>query len=125
MKYIFTALFSTVIIVGHGQNIDDLKQRVLSLEEKQKEIQLNLSNSHKQFQTGTWFLVGGVVTSAAALLIHNERSEYGLKNWDNGKPLQASPVLLAIGGGMILAGTIIHIDAHKWIGRAGNRHGKK
>jgi len=78
-----------------------------------KNLQINLEKCHNQYQIGTGFIVGGIVTS----LVGGLSTMGGFNNNDNGA--LSVGVLLNIAGGIsALAGTIIQIDSHKFIGRA-------
>jgi hypothetical protein len=114
-----TFLFALLSIPAFAQ--DDLKERILKLEINQKQIQMNLEKSHRRLETGTFFLIAGAVTTTAAIALYNRGLENGKNNWDNIGRLTPSPVFLCIGGGLMVTGTVIQIDAHKWIGRAGRR----
>lgn len=108
-----------ISIQSHGQDLDSLTRRILTLEANQNQIQVNLTKAHSKFSTGTMLIVGGVVTTIAAVLLYNR----GLRNEnsDNNGRVMPSPVILGIGSGMMMVGTVIQIDSHKWIGRAGRR----
>ena len=117
--YILLMIIFSLTNICYGQHTESLEQRILKLETNQDAIQLNIANAHKKFSLGTMLLISGVATSTAAMLIYNK----GIRNTnsDNIGKVMPSPVLLYIGGGLITAGTIIQIDSHKWIGRAGKK----
>jgi len=99
----------------HGQNLDSLNQRILSIEMNQRNIQLNLKKSHKQFSTGTLLvLTGSVITTGGALLAKKDN--------DASSKAKSNNALLIFGAAMTTVGVVIQIDSHKWIGRAGKRH---
>lgn len=107
MKYLILLLLVSATVNVNAQNIDSLTQRILKLELNQNHIQLNLAKSHKQFSTGsTLLLIGALATGA---YIHSLKSQ------------DEMPILLAVGSGMALAGGVIQIDSHKWIGKGGRK----
>ena len=98
----------------------ELKDRILKLEQSTNDIQISLEKSHKKFSTGTLLIIGGSATLLTSSILYAKQSKEDSK-WDNGSLLRPSPVMLFIGSGLVTAGTIIQIDSHKWIGRAGRR----
>lgn len=118
MKRILFLMLLILPTISQGQDAE-LKDRILKLEENQEQIRLNLTKGHKQFSTGTFFLIGGVATTVLATVLYNKGTRN--QNSDEQGKIRPSPVLLCIGGGMITAGTVIQIDSHKWIGRGGRK----
>lgn len=108
-----------ISIQAHSQNLDSLTRRILTLEANQKTIQVNLTKAHSKFSTGTMLIVGGVVTTIAAVLLYDRGLRNG--NSDEQGRVMPSPVIMGIGSAMVTVGTAIQIDSHKWIGRAGRR----
>lgn len=103
-------------LVANAQESETLKERILSLEDSQRNIQVNLERSHKQFSTGTLFLIGGIVTSAMTAITYDR----GVNSSDFGRG-KFNPALVYVSAGLFTIGTVIQIDSHKWIGRAGKR----
>lgn len=112
----FMMVFIPMLLTAQDE---ELKERILKVEQTQEQIQVNLAKGHKEFSTGTFFLIGGVATTVLATVLYNKGTRN--QNSDEQGKIRPSPVLLCIGGGMITAGTVIQIDSYKWIGRAGRK----
>ncbi len=110
MKRYLVAIFVLCAIVAHGQealDVDDLKKEILQLKEDVQVIQLNLVKGEARFKRGLVVAtVGYCVTIAGGLML-------GRKNDDLGK------VLLVFGGATGITGTVMMMDAFKYLGRAG------
>lgn len=76
-------------------------------QEEVKTIQLNLVRSHERHKMGTAFYIGAAITGLTSYAMY--------RNGGN----DASLTMGIISGAMFTAGFVIHIDAHKFIGRAG------
>lgn len=76
-------------------------------QEEVKTIQLNLVRSHERHKMGTAFYIGAAIGGIATAAMRN----------NGGK--DAATTMGIITGAMFTAGFVIHIDAHKFIGRAG------
>jgi hypothetical protein len=103
-------LLMLIPVLSFGQDLDSLKQRILSIENEQQNIKLHLRAHSSQFSLGTALLVTG-----AGMLILDALTETEKEN-PNSKH-----TLAYVGAGVLTIGTIIQIDSHKWIGRAGRR----
>lgn len=87
--------------------MDSLKKEILALKSDIQIIQLNLVTGEKKFKRGIAIAtIGYTVTIAGGLML-------GRKNDDLGK------VLLVSGGVTGITGTIMMVDAFKYLGRAG------
>lgn len=93
--------------IGYSQSLDSLNQRILSIEQEQSDIKMNLRAHSKQFSLGTVLLLTGAGIVAMDLLTADENKS------DN--------TLKFVGGGAFVLGMVVQIDSHKWIGRAGKR----
>jgi hypothetical protein len=108
----FCFIFLLVIpFIGQTQSnisdVDQLKKEVLQLKTEVENIQLNLSKSQSKFKRGIALAtLGYTVTIAGGLML-------GRKNDDLGKGL------LIAGGATGITGTIMMVDAFKYLGRAG------
>lgn len=89
-----------------AQNYDSLKNEILKIKADQADLHLNLMRSHSKFRRGTIFFVSGIVVTGAFLV-----SEFN--SADGGGPLMG-----IIGFGLTTVGVAMHIDSHKWIGKA-------
>jgi hypothetical protein len=106
-------LLLSVPIIGFSQSetkdVDQLKKEILLLQTEVENIQLNLAQSQNKFKRGIGIAtLGYTVTIAGGLML-------GRKNDDLGKGL------LIAGGVTGITGTIMMVDAFKYLGRAGRR----
>lgn len=112
MKSLFIVLLMLPGISLFGQqqtDLTELKQEILLLNQNVETIQLNLGKAENKFKRGIGLAtLGYSVTIAGGLML-------GRKNDDLGK------VLLVSGGVMGITGTILMVDAFKFLGRASKR----
>jgi RNase P/RNase MRP subunit p29 len=88
-------------------DVEQLKREVLLLQSDVENIQINLNQSQNKFKRGIALAtLGYTVTIAGGLML-------GRKNDDLGKGL------LIAGGATGITGTIMMVDAFKYLGRAG------
>ncbi len=71
------------------------------------DIQLNLSNCHKQYKTGITCSIVGLVLSTVGTILVFDTPEVGV------------PLIIG-GSGLSITGVVITINSHKYIGRAGS-----
>lgn len=114
MKTILTIILATVSLSVFSQNLDSLNQKILKMDLAINSIHYNMDKSHKQFRTGSMFLLAGLVASAVGTFVVNNNTPDDPKNINK-------PVLLSVGIGLTAVGGIIQLDSHKWIGRGGRR----
>lgn len=95
--FIIAMLFS---LIGKAQMVDSMA--VVQLNERIDNINLNLDKSHKQFRTGTYLVAAGLAVNGLALIAG--------QNGGGG-------FLAGFGSLFLMAGTVVHIDSHKYIGR--------
>lgn len=89
----------------NAQSLDSLKLEILLLREDVNQIQLNLETSQARFKRGIAVAtLGYSVTIAGGLML-------GRKNDDLGK------VLLVAGGATGITGTILMVDAFRFLSR--------
>ncbi|MGF1638034.1 MAG: hypothetical protein ACFCUU_13235 [Cyclobacteriaceae bacterium] len=90
---------------------EDLKQALLELRTDVDNIQFNLGKSHKRFKLGiAAATIGYTVTIAGGLMLGRENDQLGQG-------------LLIAGGAIGLTGTVILVDAFRFVGRAsGNKY---
>lgn len=100
-----TALIIFLSVVAQAQDIDSLKRRILLLETNQQNIQINLAKAHKKYSSGIGMVIVGALFSIAA---------------PNFSSTAKVPVYV-VGGGLLIAGSIITIDSHHFIGLAGSK----
>jgi hypothetical protein len=104
----------TAYHIGHAQDLDSLKHKILKMDLAINNIHYNMVRSHKEFQVGTLFIItGAALTTIGTLLIIDEPGDLPNNN--------KNPALLYAGAGMMTIGTVIQINSHKWIGRAGRK----
>lgn len=85
------------------ESLDQLKKEILELKTEVKSIQTNLSTSQKKFRTGIAVAtIGYSVTIAGGLML-------GRRNDDLGK------VLLVAGGATGITGTVLMVDAFRFL----------
>lgn len=90
-------------------SIEELKQQVLSLNERMDQVQLNLSTSEKKFKRGILVAtIGYSLTITGGLMLGRSNDQLG-------------QVLLITGGATGAVGTVLMIDSFKYLGRAGRR----
>jgi hypothetical protein len=91
------------------KDVEELKKEILLLRGDVENIQLNLSQSEKKFKRGIAVAtVGYTMVIAGGLML-------GRENDDLGKGL------LIAGGVTGITGTIMMVDAFKYLGRAGKK----
>jgi hypothetical protein len=117
MKITFTILLllSTSLLYGQGHladtlvNTGDLKKEILDLRTEVTNIQVNLWKSEKRFKTGIAVAtLGYSVTIAGGLMLGRKRDDLG-------------KALLIAGGVTGITGTILMVDAFKFLGRASRK----
>ena len=113
MKRLFLFVLVAIAINCHAQaDYDSLKQKVLNMDMAINAIHHNMVHSHKEFKAGTSLIIMGTILTIAGSLILQDRDGTVTKANKN-------PTLIYLGTGVVTIGTIIQIDSHKWIGRAG------
>jgi hypothetical protein len=91
------------------KDVEELKKEILLLRADVDNIQVNLSESEKKFKRGIAVAtIGYTMVIAGGLML-------GRENDDLGK------VLLVTGGVTGITGTIMMVDAFKYLGRASRR----
>ncbi|MFD1001037.1 hypothetical protein ACFQ21_17050 [Ohtaekwangia kribbensis] len=117
MRIYFTLLFFFVLTSVYGQNtpadtlrnIEEFKKELLSLRADVANIQVNLARSEKRFKRGIAVAtLGYSVTIAGGLMLGRKRDELGKG-------------LLIAGGVTGVTGTILMVDAFKFLGRASRK----
>ena len=89
--------------------IELLKKEIVLLNQNMENIQLNLGKSENKFKRGIAIAtIGYSVTIAGGLML-------GRENDDLGK------ILLVTGGAVGITGTIMMVDAFKYLGRASRK----
>lgn len=105
---IFLLLISYTASIAQEQispSLDSLQQQILNIQADVENIQLNLGLSERKFKRGIAIAtIGYSVTIAGGLML-------GRKNDELGK------VLLVAGGVSGITGTILMVDAFKYLGR--------
>ena len=112
--YILTILLLPAILEAQQQraNTDSLKQVILEIRADIDQINLNLATSQKKFKKGIAVAtIGYAVTIAGGLML-------GRKNDGLGK------VLLVTGGATGVTGTVLMVDAFRYL-NTGNRKKRK
>ncbi|MDH4090081.1 MAG: hypothetical protein OEV74_14920 [Cyclobacteriaceae bacterium] len=110
MKYCLAACFavcSMVALAQETQNVEDLKKEILQLREDVDLIQMNLAEGETKFKRGIVVAtIGYCVTIAGGLMLGRSQDDLG-------------KVLLVSGGATGITGTVMMVDAFKYLGRAG------
>lgn len=96
MKTLLTIILTLTMFSASAQWADTTAR------EQVAHINLQLDKAHKQYRTGTFLVVTGVVLNGFALLMD---------------PDQPSGFVTGLGSVFLLAGGVIQIDSHKYIGR--------
>jgi hypothetical protein len=105
--------------------IDSLKREMLALRKEMRnqeitisDMQMNLQKSHSKYKTGMFMFLGGFVLLNIVSNSINSTT-----------PITQSQAYLILGSfGVTVAGLVIMIDSHKFIGRAGrpsDRYGSR
>lgn len=118
---IAVAILMSSLCVNSQTNNDSLNKRIIILEQnsyfQKKEItniQLNLERCHFQYKFGLGIVITGGLISIGGSLLFNKETKTGTPiNQGIGVPV------IVMGGITSLIGSIIIIDSHKFIGRAG------
>lgn len=96
MKHILTLILTLTLFSANAQWADT------TAHERIDHINLQLHKAHKQYRTGTALIVTGVVLNGFALLMNSD---------------QPSGFVTGLGSLFVLAGGVVHIDSHKYLGR--------
>lgn len=116
MRVYFMLLFIFMLTSVYGQNtpdtlrnVEEFKKELLSLRADVATIQVNLSRSETRFKRGIVVAtLGYTVTIAGGLMLGRKRDELGKG-------------LLIAGGVTGVTGTILMVDAFKFLGRASGK----
>lgn len=117
MRIYLLLLFSFVLTSVYGQNtpadtlrnLEEFKKELLSLRADVANVQVNLARSEKRFKRGIVVAtLGYSVTIAGGLMLGRKRDELGKG-------------LLIAGGVTGVTGTILMVDAFKFLGRASRK----
>lgn len=99
--------FLTFSQTNQEDSLDSLKREILQLRTDVDQIQFNLATSHKKFKRGILAAtIGYSVTIAGGLMLGRENDDLG-------------QVLLVAGGVTGITGTILMVDAFKYLNRTG------
>jgi hypothetical protein len=109
-KLLFIILLITPLI--------SLSQIDVTAREEIREIKLYLGKHQKQYSTGTAFIFNGVILNTCGLIL-NETIKNSVPSSLGSFKYPQSGVYMTIGSIAILTGCVLHIDSHKFIGRAG------
>lgn len=123
MRFTITLLFALGFCTSlYGQTssgtdtlrqVEQFKQQLLTLQTDVDNIQLNLGKSERHFKTGIAVAtLGYTVTIAGGLMLGRKRDDLG-------------KVLLVTGGVTGITGTILMVDAFKFLGRASRKQKSK
>lgn len=119
MKLPLVVLFVVSLTHAFGQDpsaktadVEQLKRDIITLQQDVENIQINLGTAENKFKRGIGMAtLGYSVTIAGGLML-------GRKNDDLGK------VLLVSGGVLGITGTVLMVDAFKYLGRASRKKQK-
>lgn len=105
-KYFIAFLFLMVSFSGHGQTrLDSLKKEIMEVKMDVESINLNLETAKSKFQRGIFVAtLGYTMTIAGGLMLGRENDELGQG-------------LLIAGGVTGATGTVLLVDAFKYLGR--------
>ena len=115
LPFIVPCLFSFTVLFGQQNpstqqaELEQLKKEILILHQDVETIQVNLGKAENKFKRGIGMAtLGYSVTIAGGLML-------GRKNDDLGK------ALLVSGGVIGITGTVLMVDAFKYLGRASRK----
>ena len=91
--------------VNYDMRIDSLKNEITTIKLNNNYVQKCLENCHKEYNTGTTFIVGGILFTGFGIAI-SEGEKVPDAFW-------------IIGTALTTVGVIFQIDSHKWIKKAG------
>lgn len=105
-KYFISLLFLVLSFASNGQTrLDSLKQQIMQVQLDVEHINLNLEKSKSKFQRGILVAtLGYTMTIAGGLMLGRENDELGQG-------------LLIAGGVTGATGTVLLVDAFKFLGR--------
>lgn len=112
MKKTLIPLLVLISLASKGQDLDSLKREIVALKLYQDNLQFNLEKYDNQHSLGTSLLLGGLILTAVDLAIREKDDSYD------------TPAFLIVSSSCIVAGTVLTIDARKYIGRGGKRRKK-
>lgn len=100
----------------HAQ-IDSTAAKLQQMKAAIIHMRTELDASHREFRTGTIVTLAGFAVSFVGAVLPSSKitSSGGVIPSDN----TMRPILLGVGAGLSIIGTIFMIDSHKHIGRAG------
>lgn len=97
MKLLLTLLFTLTMFSANAQWADTTANARID------HINLQLDKAHKQFRNGTAMVIIGLAISGVSTLADSDGGARGF--------------LAGFGSLLLVTGTVIHIDSHKYIGR--------
>lgn len=109
----------------NGQVDTSINSRIKVIENQTLTMQNNLNKCHKQWVDGLGINIFGLGVSALGVVIVNQNYNNYSANSGNIKPSNyknnenVGLIITGVGGLAMLVGTIIMIDSHKYIGKAG------
>ena len=96
MKTLITLLLTLTMFSANAQWADTTSSARID------HINLQLERSHRQYRTGTYLVVAGLALNGLGLIAGSEGG---------------GGFLAGFGSLFLIAGTAVHIDSHKYIGR--------
>lgn len=117
IKLLFVFVIGMMALPTYSQVIDSTKtieSRLLELEKNTEILQSNLNKCHNQWGYGAGVTITGFGFSGIGTWLLIESDKYSTSND------QTVGYAMIAGGGLIsLIGTIVMLDSHKYIGKAG------
>ncbi len=112
---------SDTLVKTQTEEIEQLKKDILSLDRELANTQLNLAYHYKEYKTGTILKLGGAAVFALGVILAVSSSHRGhTRGTRTGSSAQALAIPL-IGALGFVAGEILCIHSHKYIGKASKR----
>ena len=98
--------------VNYQSRVDSLVQAMKVQDWKLTETKIYLMKSHKEFRTGTNFVIAGLIFAGVEYLVQKDNSSINETNKHTSFGYFAA--------GCFLIGGILMIDSHRYIGKAGH-----
>lgn len=109
-KMIFVFALVAALPAIAQSDAEDIKSRILKMNLSDPEVEIRLGKFHKQRNTGTAILLGGLAMTAGGLLLYYKQDN---DNMRDGDPNKVNYNMAILGTSMIIIGGTIRYDAYK------------
>ncbi|MBK6989995.1 MAG: hypothetical protein IPH33_18135 [Bacteroidetes bacterium] len=114
MKNILLVFLICISFKSKAQQIDSTQIKLDEFKKAVLYMSDNLQDAHERFQIGTVCMALGTAAIGVGVLLQLDT--------ESGKTNDGATITIITGGVLSVAGAIIMIDSHKFIGKAGNWH---